>query len=115
MTANSEQRHRYGLVIRGRLVPWDGIERRYLCRRCRHPVGRPYADPVTGELDFTRTVCFGPLEHEICEEGDLVPKGQHDWQVEREQVEAVEVRRSYGPPPERIAGLYAEADFDGFD
>jgi hypothetical protein len=115
MDAKSEQRHRYGLVIRGRLVPWDGIERRYLCRRCRYPVGRPYADPVTGELDFTRTVCFGPLEHEICEEGDLVPKGQHDWQVEREQVEAVEVRRHYGPPPERTAGLYAEADFDGFD
>lgn len=94
-------------------MPIDGVIERYVCRRCHARIGRPYADPETGELDHDRMVCAGDDEHEICQEGDIVSAASIEMREVQSQYEKIEVLGNYGYKVEPIAPLYEE--FEGFD
>lgn len=108
-----------GMEISGRWVPRDGIERDYRCRRCHARVGRPYADPVSGELNFERMVCAGPDEHEIRGTADVVHERVLERIEERELLDADEVLVTYywlnRPAGTSSPALFGDKDFEGFD
>lgn len=108
-----------GMEINGRWVPRDGIERDYRCRRCHARVGKPRADLITGELDFSRMVCGGPDEHEIRGPADLVHEHVLEWIEDREVLAADDVLAGYywlnRPAGKPTGSLYGDSDFEGFD
>jgi len=102
-----------GMIIRGRWMPMNGVIDHYVCRRCHARIGRPYADPVTGELDFNRIVCAN--EHEITEEGDLVSGLSVQIQEVRGVFDKIEVLHNYGHKEEVSKSLFGDKDFEGFE
>lgn len=106
---------RHGLIVHDQFMNWSDIERRYLCRRCRSRIGKPYADPLTGVLDFDRIVCHGIMEHEISEEGDLIAAGQVDWQKDNDFWTGVEVAGHFGHRAKRTDNsIYDDPNFEGW-
>lgn len=108
-----------GMVIDGRWVPRSGIERDYLCRHCGARVGRPYADPITGKLDFNRMVCAGEEEHEVRGPADLIHKDVAAWLEEKEILDADDLLVDYywlnrPTSPANGEALYGREDFRGF-
>lgn len=101
-----------GFVVRGQFVTWDRLKRDFRCRTCGAGFGRPYADPITGELDFDRIVCTN--EHEIAQEGDVIRADILDWRKDREMWNGLEVQRNYHIQHEKI-DLYGDDGPRGFD
>lgn len=110
-----------GMEINGRWVPRNGIERDYRCAKCHARVGRPYADPITGQLDHTRIVCAGPDEHEIRGPADVVHEHVLEWIDEKEVLGADDVLADYywlRPQAHGAAdssSLYGDDNFEGFE
>jgi hypothetical protein len=115
--------YRYGLIVRGAFLDWGVINKKYACRHCGGRLnGKPYACPETGELDHNRYVCGGADEHQIIEEGDIIPKGQLEWQENKERLEAeglvIDFRKAgleFNGVPQLATPLYPDDDFEGFE
>jgi len=101
-----------GMIIRGQWHPIQAVTDHYLCRRCHARIGKPWADPITGELDHDRMVCAN--EHEIREEGDVISATA----ILAREVDAIfnriEVLHNYGYEAEVCEKLYGNKDFEGF-
>ena len=100
------------MVIRGQWRPIQAVVDHYVCRKCHARIGKPYADPVTGELDFNRMVCAN--EHEITEEGDVIAASSVLAREVQGIFERIEVGRNYGYAPPVSKALYGDKDFEGF-
>lgn len=107
-----------GFVVKGRFVGRSDLERFYRCRKCRARIGRPYADPLTGELDHARMVCGGEAEHEIKGEGDVMHESLLAWLEAREDAAGEAVLAAYpwlrATPPPPSSALYGDDEFKGF-
>lgn len=101
-----------GMVIRGKWHPIQAVTDHYLCRMCHARIGRPFADPISGELDHNRIVCAN--EHEIREEGDVVSA----MAIAAREIDAlfnkIEVLHNYGHEVEVSENLYGNKEFKGF-
>jgi hypothetical protein len=100
-----------GMIIRGCWMPINGVIDRYVCRKCGARFGKPYADPVTGELDHNRIVCAN--EHEITQEGDIIPAAWIEERAIKSQYDKLEVMHNYGIEAVELAPLYE--NFEGFE
>jgi hypothetical protein len=102
-----------GLMIRGRWHPIQEVVDNYCCRRCGARIGKPWADPITGELDHERIVCSN--EHEIKEEGDLIHANALVFREVRGMFNKIEVLRNYGHSVPVSPSLFIPEEFEGFD
>lgn len=113
----SHSSYKDGLIIRGRRRSWRWITEHMLCRKCRQPVGKPYTDHITGEIDFERVTCHGDERHEIVDEGGLIPMAQHDWEMDQAAWRSLQVQIAYEltkPLPNGGVSLYGDDAFEGF-
>ncbi len=109
--------YRDGLVVRGRRRSWPWLRRHMVCRQCRALIGRPYIDHISGDIDHERTTCAGPERHIIEDEGDLMPRGQHEWLAREADWQLHDVRSAYGlveAMPNASRTLYGDDEFEGF-
>ena len=107
------------IIINGRPTGWADLKQHYVCRKCRQPIGRPYADLISGELDHERMVCAGEMEHEIRSQADVMRKEAHDWLAAREEGEALDVLAAYPWLAKELPtlaphSLYGDDNFEGF-
>lgn len=101
-----------GMIIRGRWHTIDWIKDNYVCRKCGTRIGKPWADPVTGKLDFDRIVCAN--EHEITQEGDVISANIVAMRDAQSNLNKIEVLRNYGIDVEVDPALYVDKNWEGF-
>lgn len=117
MNKAKDPNYDHGLIVRGRLIAWNGINNQFVCRLCSSSLsGRPYADPITGELDHDLYVCDGTAEHEIYEEGDIMHQKLLSWVEQKQFYDRYQVLKPFVQGSQRAKSkLYEDADFEGFD
>lgn len=100
------------MIVRGKWHTIEWVKDNYVCRTCHARIGKPFADPVTGELDFDRIVCAN--EHEIKQEGDLISNVSVAYMEIRSMINKLEVLNNYDVKTEVDQSLYVDSSWEGF-